>query len=93
MPKRAIDYTLYLVTGRELLPPGKACVPLLCAIRLELTRQDYYESLEESLKGGVTLVQVREKETDTGEVGRFGKYIAIMLTAVHRNRQTDQRDL
>jgi len=31
--------------------------------------QDYYESLEESLQGGVTLVQVREKNTDTGEVG------------------------
>ena len=30
--------------------------------------QDYYESLEESLQGGVTLVQVREKNTDTGEV-------------------------
>ncbi|ORY33449.1 putative thiamine biosynthetic bifunctional enzyme [Naematelia encephala] len=51
MSKPDIDYSLYLVTGRELLPPGK----------------DYYESLEESLKGGVTLVQVREKDTDTGE--------------------------
>ncbi|KAG9016372.1 hypothetical protein FRB90_003081 [Tulasnella sp. 427] len=51
MGKPAIDYTLYLVTGRELVPPGK----------------DYYESLEESLKGGVTLVQVREKKVDTRE--------------------------
>ncbi|KAK4686500.1 thiamine-phosphate diphosphorylase / hydroxyethylthiazole kinase, partial [Tremellales sp. Uapishka_1] len=51
MGKREIDYSLYLVTGRELLPPGK----------------DYYESLEESLQGGVTLVQVREKKADTGE--------------------------
>ncbi|KIR62454.1 hydroxyethylthiazole kinase [Cryptococcus bacillisporus CA1873] len=51
MPKPTLDYSLYLVTGRELLPPGK----------------DYYESLEESLQGGVTLVQVREKYVDTGE--------------------------
>ncbi|EAL19255.1 hypothetical protein CNBH3540 [Cryptococcus deneoformans B-3501A] len=51
MPKPTLDYSLYLVTGRELLPPGK----------------DYYESLEESLQGGVTLVQVREKYADTGE--------------------------
>ncbi|KAG6828811.1 hypothetical protein H0H92_006693 [Tricholoma furcatifolium] len=46
-----IDYSVYLVTGREALPPGK----------------DYYESLEESLQGGVTVVQIREKNTDTGE--------------------------
>lgn len=46
-----IDYSLYLVTGREFLPPGK----------------DYYESLEESIQGGVTVVQVREKKADTGE--------------------------
>ncbi|KAG8947051.1 hypothetical protein FRC04_011231 [Tulasnella sp. 424] len=51
MVKPAVDYTLYLVTGRELVPPGK----------------DYYESLEESLKGGVTVVQVREKKVDTRE--------------------------
>jgi thiamine-phosphate diphosphorylase/hydroxyethylthiazole kinase len=49
--KRKVDYSVYLVTGRELLPPGK----------------DYYESLRESLIGGVTLVQVREKTCDTGE--------------------------
>ncbi|WVW86150.1 hydroxyethylthiazole kinase [Kwoniella bestiolae CBS 10118] len=51
MPRIQLDYSLYLVTGREFLPPGK----------------DYYESLEESLQGGVTLVQVREKDADTGE--------------------------
>ncbi|WWC91700.1 hydroxyethylthiazole kinase [Kwoniella dendrophila CBS 6074] len=51
MPRIQLDYSIYLVTGRELLPPGK----------------DYYESLEESLQGGVTLVQVREKNADTGE--------------------------
>lgn len=31
-------------------------------------QQDYYESLEEALQGGVTVVQVREKDVDTGEV-------------------------
>ncbi|OSX66223.1 hypothetical protein POSPLADRAFT_1132039 [Postia placenta MAD-698-R-SB12] len=49
--KREIDYSVYLVTGRDLLPPGK----------------DYLESLEESLRGGVTIVQIREKTTETGE--------------------------
>ncbi|KAG5643447.1 hypothetical protein DXG03_000920 [Asterophora parasitica] len=37
--------------GRDLLPPEK----------------DYYESLEESLQGGVTVVQVREKNADSAE--------------------------
>ncbi|KAE9411580.1 TMP-TENI-domain-containing protein [Gymnopus androsaceus JB14] len=46
-----IDYSLYLVTDRKLLPPGK----------------DYFESLEQSLRGGVTIVQIREKDTDTAE--------------------------
>ncbi|KAJ3724429.1 thiamine biosynthetic bifunctional enzyme Thi4 [Lentinula raphanica] len=45
------DYSLYLVTGRELLPHG----------------QDYFNSLEQALQGGVTVVQIREKNTDTGE--------------------------
>ncbi|KZT71053.1 HK-domain-containing protein [Daedalea quercina L-15889] len=49
--KPTVDYSLYLVTGRALLPAGK----------------DYYESLEESLQGGVTLVQIREKTAETGE--------------------------
>ncbi|KAH9949645.1 Hydroxyethylthiazole kinase [Amylocystis lapponica] len=49
--KPTIDYSLYLVTGRDLLPSTK----------------DYFESLEESLQGGVTLVQIREKTADTGE--------------------------
>ncbi|CAL1707066.1 unnamed protein product [Somion occarium] len=51
MAKPHVDYSLYLVTGRDLLPPGK----------------DYFESLEESIRGGVTLVQIREKATDTGK--------------------------
>ncbi|KAG7091073.1 hypothetical protein E1B28_010130 [Marasmius oreades] len=46
-----IDFSLYLVTGRELLPPGK----------------DFYETLEQALQGGVTVVQIREKSLDTAE--------------------------
>ncbi|TFK54360.1 HK-domain-containing protein [Heliocybe sulcata] len=49
--KPQIDYSLYLVTGRELLPEGMT----------------YLESLEQALQGGVTVVQVREKNSDTGE--------------------------
>ncbi|KAI0268629.1 Hydroxyethylthiazole kinase [Gloeopeniophorella convolvens] len=49
--KPPIDYSLYLVTGRDLLPPGKT----------------YLASLEEALQGGVTVVQVREKNADTAE--------------------------
>jgi len=39
------------VTGRELVPPDL----------------DYYITLEESLKGGVTIVQIREKNCETRE--------------------------
>ncbi|KXN90806.1 putative thiamine biosynthetic bifunctional enzyme [Leucoagaricus sp. SymC.cos] len=46
-----VDYSIYLVTGRDLLPPGK----------------NYLESLEEALQGGVTIVQIREKDADTEE--------------------------
>ncbi|KAI0036855.1 thiamine biosynthetic bifunctional enzyme [Vararia minispora EC-137] len=49
--KPHVDYSVYLVTGRELLPRGKT----------------YTECLEEALKGGVTVVQVREKTAETGE--------------------------
>ncbi|KIY65783.1 thiamine biosynthetic bifunctional enzyme Thi4 [Cylindrobasidium torrendii FP15055 ss-10] len=47
----AIDYSLYLVTGRTQIPEG----------------MDYLYSLEEALTGGVTVVQIREKETETNE--------------------------
>ncbi|KAA1472920.1 thiamine biosynthetic bifunctional enzyme [Dentipellis sp. KUC8613] len=49
--KPAVDYSVYLVTGRDLLPPGKG----------------YLESLREAIDGGVTLVQVREKTAETSE--------------------------
>lgn len=63
-----IDYSVYLVTARDLLPAGK--VRYSAATRATLIQdQDYLESLEESLQGGVTVVQLREKTIDTGEVG------------------------
>lgn len=46
-----MDYSLYFVTGRLQLPAGK----------------DYYESLEEACQGGVTIVQIREKNISTRE--------------------------
>ncbi|UZJ53256.1 hypothetical protein CBS101457_002576 [Exobasidium rhododendri] len=55
---KEIDYSLYLVTGRELLPPGI----------------DYYDSLESSLKDGkVTVVQLREKLIETDEFLRIAE--------------------
>ncbi|KAF9453639.1 thiamine biosynthetic bifunctional enzyme Thi4 [Macrolepiota fuliginosa MF-IS2] len=57
-----VDYSIYLVTGRELLPPGK----------------DYLESLEESLQGGVTVVQIREKNADTAEFIEIAKVSKII---------------
>ncbi|KZV76302.1 Hydroxyethylthiazole kinase [Peniophora sp. CONT] len=53
----AVDYSVYLVTGRELLPPNKT----------------YLGTLEEALRGGVTLVQVREKDTETREFLRIAQ--------------------
>lgn len=48
--KSKVDYSVYLVTGRELLPLGV----------------DYYESLEKCLsQGNVTVVQIREKDAET----------------------------
>ncbi len=49
--KQEIDYSLYLVTARELLPPGKVGTAARSISRREVTEaphmQDYYESLEE----------------------------------------------
>ncbi|KAI8970428.1 Hydroxyethylthiazole kinase family-domain-containing protein [Mycotypha africana] len=45
-----IDYSLYLVTDRSLVPEGKT----------------FLGQIERSLEGGATLVQLREKDTETG---------------------------
>ena len=50
--KSQVDYSVYLVTGRELLPPGV----------------DYFKSLDLCLsQGNVTVVQIREKDAETNE--------------------------
>jgi thiamine-phosphate pyrophosphorylase len=46
--KNNIDYTLYLVSDRDVLKGRDLC-----------------EALEQSIKGGVTLVQLREKDTSS----------------------------
>ncbi|PWY99744.1 HK-domain-containing protein [Testicularia cyperi] len=52
LDKAQVDYSVYLVTGRELLPAGV----------------DYYKSLERCLRDGhVTVVQIREKDAETSE--------------------------
>lgn len=48
--KKAIDYSLYLVTDREILG-----------------RRDLFTSIEEAIKGGVTIVQLREKTISSCE--------------------------
>lgn len=48
--KSNIDYTLYLVTDRDVL-----------------VNTDIYTEVEEAIKGGVTLVQIREKSVGTLE--------------------------
>ncbi|CCD25473.1 bifunctional hydroxyethylthiazole kinase/thiamine-phosphate diphosphorylase NDAI_0F01540 [Naumovozyma dairenensis CBS 421] len=48
-PKDKVDYSLYLVTDSTMLPEGTTL----------------YSQVEAGLKNGVTLVQLREKDTDT----------------------------
>ncbi|ODV89407.1 hypothetical protein CANCADRAFT_40887 [Tortispora caseinolytica NRRL Y-17796] len=47
-----VDYGVYLVTDSGLLPPGRSLL----------------QQVESALEGGVTLVQLREKSGDTGEI-------------------------
>ena len=48
--KNNMDYSLYLVTDRDILVDS-----------------DIYTDVEEAIKGGVTLVQIREKSIGTLE--------------------------
>lgn len=59
MPRPTVDYSLYLVTDSGLLPPGR----------------DFAEQVERAIKGGVTLVQLREKKLSTAEFIKRGKYV------------------
>ncbi|KAF8198122.1 thiamine biosynthetic bifunctional enzyme Thi4 [Pholiota molesta] len=59
---KTVDYSVYLVTGRNLLPPNK----------------EYLASLEESILGGVTVVQIREKELETNEFIELAKLSKVV---------------
>jgi hypothetical protein len=48
MPKINLDYSLYLVTGRELLPSGKVCGD--CPLRLQSA--DHFAGLLRVSRGG-----------------------------------------
>merc|ERR1711939_95876 len=50
--KNRRDLSVYYVTGRQLVPAGK----------------DFFESLDEACQGGVTAVQLREKDAGTRDV-------------------------
>lgn len=52
-----VDYSIYFVTGRELVPAD----------------QTYLANLEAALQGGVTIVQVREKNVSTREFLQIAK--------------------
>jgi thiamine-phosphate pyrophosphorylase len=58
-----IDYSVYLVTNRE-----------VCEAR----GRDFYEAVEEALKAGVTLVQMREKQMTTEERIAEGKKLKAL---------------
>ncbi|TID28790.1 hypothetical protein CANINC_002309 [Pichia inconspicua] len=48
--RRNVNYTLYLVTNSEIVPPD----------------EDFYDQIRKGLENGVTVVQLREKNLDTG---------------------------
>lgn len=54
-----LDLTLYLVTDSSLLPPNTTLA----------------DHVRESIKGGVTVVQLREKKLQTAEFIKLGKEI------------------
>ncbi|GAA5939940.1 bifunctional hydroxyethylthiazole kinase/thiamine-phosphate diphosphorylase [Sporobolomyces koalae] len=60
MPKPQVDYSIYYVTGRPLLPAAPAWY--------EGPVGDWYlHHLDLALQGGVTIVQIREKDVDGAE--------------------------
>ena len=61
MKNSNIDYSLYLVTDREML-----------------VDTDIYTAVEEAIKGGVTLVQIREKNLSTLEFYNISSKIKIV---------------
>ena len=60
MPKSQVDYSIYYVTGRTQLPPAPASYT-------GHSEDWYLHHLELALQGGVTIVQIREKDVDGRE--------------------------
>jgi len=71
MSKPIVDYSLYLVTDSGLNHPSRTLV----------------QSVEDSIRGGVTLVQLREKELDTEAFTALARQVHAVtkkvLTADH----------
>ncbi len=79
---KSVDYALYLVTGRELLPPGKVRLSpqsnlllsdcrttMSTSSRFAVSSIQYHDfQVIQALIGGVSVVQVREKDLDTADV-------------------------
>lgn len=63
MPRPTIDYSLYLVTDSGLLPSGRSLL----------------EQVERAIKGGVTIVQLREKKLSFEEFVKLGTYNHTLL--------------
>lgn len=61
------DYSLYLVTDRSLVPEGKT----------------FLGQIERALEGGVTLVQLREKDTDTGPFVKLALEVKALTSRFH----------
>lgn len=65
-----VSYALYYVTGRSLLPSPPSS--------FQDGAEYYLTHLEQALKGGVTVVQIREKDVDSRvflEVARKSKVL------------------
>ncbi|CAO3701066.1 unnamed protein product [Rhizopus stolonifer] len=61
------NYSLYLVTDRSLVPEGKT----------------FLGQIERALEGGVTLVQLREKDTDTGPFVKLALEVKALTSRFH----------
>ncbi|SCV73542.1 BQ2448_7468 [Microbotryum intermedium] len=73
MAKPTIDYSLYYVTGRELLPPPPPASSTSPTDPNDADRPYHLSHLELALKGGVTVVQIREKDVGGKEFYQVAK--------------------
>lgn len=84
MPKPQVDYSIYYVTGRPLLPPAPASYG-------GKPEEWYLDHLELALQGGVTIVQIREKDVDGGEfyeIARRSKEVCDKVSPLSRSPES-----